>query len=219
MASSLFGYSHDKGSIGDKFRAERFKRFETLLDQIEQPVHILDVGGTEYFWVNRDFHKKEGIKITLLNLEKVETNYEMFDSVVGDATDLSQYEDNEFQLVFSNSVIEHLYNWENQVKMAKECQRVGVFHFIQTPNKFFFIEPHYRVPLFNFIPKKAAYWLLTNTPVAHGHRWSQEMATTWLKEIQLLSHNEFKTLFPNSTIYKEKFLGTNKSFTAHNFLN
>jgi hypothetical protein len=35
-------------------------------------------------------------------------------------------------------------------------------------------------------------------------------------EIRLLSEGEFRRLFPQSSIYKEKFLTMTKSFTAHN---
>jgi len=218
MGGILFGYSYDKGSIGDQFRAKRFKHFESFLNSLQKPIRILDVGGTEYFWVHRDFHKSTDIKVTLLNLEKVEVEHDMFESVSGDASDLSQYKDNEFDIVFSNSVIEHLYTWEKQVKMANECMRVGRFHYIQTPNKYFFIEPHFRLPFFDLLPKKLAFWLLVNTPLSHGHRWKHEMASTWLEEIKLLTLRQMKELFSTSSVHREKFLGMTKSFTAHNFI-
>ncbi|MBC8844888.1 class I SAM-dependent methyltransferase, partial [Escherichia coli] len=69
------------------------------------------------------------------------------------ATDLSEIDDQQFDIVFSNSVIEHLYTWENQEKMAKEVLRVGKYHFIQTPNYWFPIEPHWVFPFFQFLPK------------------------------------------------------------------
>ncbi len=218
MKNVLFGFSYDKGSIGDKFRAKRFRHFESLLAQLEKPISILDVGGTEYFWTHRDFHKSKDIKVTLLNLEKVQVENDMFESVAGDASDLSQYKDNQFDIVFSNSVIEHLYTWKNQMKMANECRRVGKYHYIQTPNKYFFIEPHFRLPFFGLLPRKLAFWLLVNTPLSHGHKWAHKKANTWLEEIELLTGNKVKQLFEDSVVYKEKFLGMTKSFTAHNFI-
>jgi hypothetical protein len=215
--SDFFINSEIKGGIGDRFRARRFKKFEAQLLKFNRPIRILDIGGTECYWENRGFHLRSNIVITLLNLNKTEAKYDHFKPVIGNATDLSDYKEDEFDIVFSNSVIEHLFTWENQQKMAEECQRVGKHHFIQTPNKYFFIEPHYRLPLFNFLPKKIAYFLLTKTPVAHGHRWDHNRATRWLSEIQLLSLNQFQKLFPNSTMSKEKFLGMTKSFTVHNF--
>ena len=69
---------------------------------------------------------------------------------MGDATDLSPFKDKSFDIVHSNSVIEHLYNFENQKKMASEIMRVGQKHIVQTPNKYFFLEPHLSYfPFFN----------------------------------------------------------------------
>ncbi|MGL1255153.1 methyltransferase domain-containing protein, partial [Vibrio parahaemolyticus] len=84
----------------------------------------------------------------LLNLEKEEVTNPQFQSITGNATDLSGINDQQFDIVFSNSVIEHLYTWENQEKMAKEVLRVGKYHFIQTPNYWFPIEPHWVFPFF-----------------------------------------------------------------------
>lgn len=111
-------------------------------------ITILDVGGTEFFWVNRGYDKKLNVQITLLNLTKFETHYPNMISVKGDACNLSEFKDNEFDLVFSNSVIEHLYTQENQIRMAEEVQRVGKNFYIQMPYKYFFVEPHYLLPYF-----------------------------------------------------------------------
>lgn len=209
--------SYTKGGIGDRFRSKRFRFLVQCLCKIDGPIRILDVGGIEYFWENRDFHLNDNIHITLLNLNKAEVKYSNFESVIGNATDLSDYPDNSFDLVFSNSVIEHLYTWENQQKMALECQRVGKFYFVQTPNKYFFMEPHYLLPFFQFLPKKIGFWILTKAKISRGYKWTNENAQQYLDEIRLLDQSELKTLFKKSTLYKEKFMGLNNSFTAHNF--
>ena len=121
--------SKKKESIGNKFRNKRFVYFERLISNLPRPIHILDVGGTEDFWVNRGYNKKEDVKITLLNLKTIITNYNNITSIVGDATDLSLFKEDHFDIVFSNSVIEHLHNFKNQQKMAQEAQRVGCISF------------------------------------------------------------------------------------------
>ena len=50
-------------------------------------------------------------------------------------------------------------------------------------------------------------------------KWDKKFASQYIEEIRLLSLKEMKLLFPSSKIYFEKFLGMNKSFTMHNFLN
>jgi len=208
--------SKQKGSIGNKFRNKRFIYFEKLISNLPSPIHILDVGGTEDFWVNRGYNKKEDIKITLLNLKTIITNYNNITSIIGDATDLSLFKENHFDIVFSNSVIEHLHNFKNQQKMAQEVQRVGVYHFIQTPNKYFLIEPHFLLPLFQFLPKSLKYLLLTKTKLSRGKKWNKKFAKEYIQEIRLLSLKEMKCLFPNSKNKTERFLGMNKSYTLHN---
>ena len=208
--------SKQKGSIGNKFRNKRFIYFEKLISNIPRPIHILDVGGTEDFWVNRSYNKKEDIKITLLNLKTIITNYNNITSIIGDATDLSLFKENHFDIVFSNSVIEHLHTFKNQQKMAQEVQRVGKYHFIQTPNKYFLIEPHFLLPLFQFLPQSLQYLLLTKTKLSRGKKWNKEFAKEYIQEIRLLSLKEMKYLFPNSKNKNERFLGMKKSYTLHN---
>ena len=176
---------------------------------------ILDIGGTESFWVNRGYHKNSQIHITLLNLTKTDVEHKNMTSVIGNACDLSEYPDNSFDLVFSNSVIEHLYSTENQKLMAKEVRRVGKNYYIQTPNKYFFIEPHYLLPFFQFLSPKARIFILSKTRLSRGNKLSRENAIDKIEEIQLLSLRDMKQLFPGAKIFKEKFLGMNKSLTAY----
>jgi len=184
---------------------------------MQKPVTILDVGGKINFWENRGIAGNTNFEITLINIEKEKSLYSNIRTKKGDATDLSQFDDKSFDIVHSNSVIEHLYNFNNQSKMASEIIRVGKKHIVQTPNKYFFIEPHYLLPFFQFIPNKLKYYILTKTKLSRLKKWDKNFAKQYIKEIRLLSEKEMKTLFPKSKIYFEKFLGMNKSFTMHNF--
>ena len=170
----------------------------------------------KFFWINHNFNSyRKGSALTLLNLEKEKTRLKNISSLSGNATDLSQFEDNSFDLVFSNSVIEHLYTYENQKKMASEIRRVGKNHFVQTPNKYFLLEPHYALPLFQFFPSSIAFLILTKTKLSRMQKWDPEFAKGYLEEIRLLSLSEMKKLFPQSHIYFEKIFGLNKSFVFH----
>lgn len=152
----------------------------------------------------------------MLNLSAEEVHIKGLSSIAGDATDLSQFTEKSFDLVFSNSVIEHLYTWENQVKMAKETIRVGKKYFVQTPNRHFFMEAHYSLPLVQYLPKNLTKYILTKTKLSRGNKWDPKDAQQYLDEIRLLSKKEMKMLFPTATIYKEKFMGMVKSYSAHN---
>jgi predicted SAM-dependent methyltransferase len=214
----IFASSFEANSIGNKFRKKRFQYFLEKIKNLKKPITILDIGGVESYWINNRFHDNDNYKITLVNIKELETISTNISSEVGDATNLSMYNENQFDIVFSNSVIEHLYDERKQLLMANEVLRIGKFHFVQTPNKYFPIEAHFLLPFFQFLPSHFQYQILTKTKLSRGRKWDNEFASNYLKEIRLLSLNEFQKMFPESEIWSEKFLGLNKSFTAHNFI-
>ena len=222
--SSLFNFlasSDNPNSLGYKFRTKRLQEFEKMffsrfsgLEKIE----ILDVGGTGYFWKNSALLSHPGLRITLLNLYPVETSHPAIHAVLGDATDMREFEKGSFDLVFSNSVIEHLYTLELQQKMASEILRVGKSYFIQTPNVYFPIEAHYALPFAQYYPKAFLHFILTQTKLSRLKKWSSADASQYQDEIRLLNAQEMKALFPGASLLKEKILGLTKSITAHNLV-
>ena len=222
--SSLFNFlasSDNPNSLGYKFRIKRLQEFEKMffsrfsgLEKIE----ILDVGGTSYFWKNSSLLSHPGLRITLLNLYPVETSHPAIHAVQGDATDMREFETGSFDLVFSNSVIEHLYTLELQQKMASEILRVGKSYFIQTPNVYFPIEAHYALPFAQFYSKAFLHFMLTQTKFSRMRKWSSAEASQYIAEIRLLNAQEMKALFPGASLLKEKVLGLTKSITAHNLV-
>ena len=184
---------------------------------MQKPVTILDVGGKINFWENRGLAGNNDYEITIVNIEKETSKYSNIRYEIGDATNLNKFKTKSFDIVHSNSVIEHLYNFNNQSRMASEIIRVGKKYIVQTPNKYFFLEPHYLFPFFQFIPDKLKYLILTKTKISRLKKWDKKFASQYIKEIRLLSFKEMKILFPNSKIYFEKFVGMSKSFTMHNF--
>jgi len=128
---------------------------------------------------------------------------------------MSEFADGEFDIVFSNSVIEHVGNDECRMQMAKEIQRVGKKYFVQTPNFYFPIEPHFMYPFFQFLPLPMKVWILTNIGRRHKKVADREKAKQIANGIYLLRKKELIKLFPQATIFEEKFLGLTKSFVAY----
>ena len=207
----------NSASLSHKMRTKRFSFFLSLIKDLPRPLSILDIGGTTGFWEAMDF-KEEGISITLLNLSSQPVSVPGITSVAGDATDLKEYPDQSFDIVFSNSVIEHLFTYVNQEKMAAEVQRVGKCYFIQTPNYWFPLEPHWVFPMFQYLPFAAKVFLTQHFSLGHIKKIpGKENAREQVKEVRLLSLKEMETLFPSGSIYKEKIFGLNKSFVAYKF--
>jgi len=209
--------NREAGSLATKMRRRRFAFFLSLLDHVKRPARILDVGGTQRFWEVMGGSKLGDLRVTLLNLETQPVSGSSFESVAGDARDLSRYADASFDVVFSNSVIEHLGpSFGDQQRMANEIRRVGQRYFVQTPNRHFPIEPHFLTPGFQFLPVSARVWAVTHFDVGWYKKFAdRDAARREVESISLLTERQVHKLFPGALIYKETFLGLTKSFVAY----
>ena len=186
IIKNIFKSSEEKDSLGNWFRNKRFKFFFDKINLLDKPISILDLGGKVKFWENRNLSGNPNFLITIINLESEKSGYPNIETKVGNILELKSFKKQSFDIVFSNSVIEHLYNFQNQKKIASEILRIGKKHIIQTPNKYFFIEPHYIFPFFQYLPSKIQYKILTKTKLSRLRKWDKKFARQYLKEIRLL---------------------------------
>lgn len=193
------------------FRKRRMARFLRVIDP--QPAErILDVGGTLFNWKLIGY---EG-NVILLNLaasgDKETIVPGNFSFVVGDGTALP-YDDEEYDVCFSNSVIEHVGAFEKQKMFAREVCRVGRRIWIQTPARSFFFEPHYMTPFIHWFPKRYQKKLLRNFSLwGLIARPTQQYVDDFVDETRLLTFGEVKALFPDCQIVRERFLFMTKSY-------
>ena len=207
--------NRDQRSLAVQFRRRRFAFFQSLLSHLERPVRILDVGGTETYWKTMELATGDQVFITLLNLSQNEVSLPNVTSIAGDARAIKA-KDASFDVVFSNSVIEHVGTYQDQIQMAKEVRRVGKRYFVQTPNKYFPLEPHFLFPLFQFLPINIRVLLLQNFRLGWFSKTpDQAKAREIVENIRLLDKREFISLFPNAELYEEKFFGMTKSFVVY----
>ena len=202
-------------SLITQLRQRRFVLFRELLDQLPRPLRILDVGGTQFFWKMMGFQDDPGLEITMLNLTAGWAR-PGFRSVAGDARDMRQFADQEFDVVFSNSVIEHVGKPDEQRQMASEVKRIGKRYFVQTPNRHFPLEPHFFFPGFQFLPLAMRIWLLQHFDLG----WYKKIpdyaaARQEVEPIHLLSRRDVTRLFPEGTLYNERFAGLTVSFVIY----
>jgi hypothetical protein len=207
--------NRDTRSLAVEFRRKRFAFFQSLLSRLERPVHILDIGGTETYWKTMGLATDDQVFITLLNLADDHVTMPHITSIIGDARSI-QAGDHSFDIVFSNSVIEHVGSYQDQKQMANEVKRVGKRYFVQTPNKFFPLEPHFLFPLFQFLPVKVRIRLLQTFNLGWFKKTPDVIqARKIVESIRLLGKDEFCKLFPDAVIYEEKVIGLTKSFVAY----
>jgi SAM-dependent methyltransferase len=203
-------------SLATYLRRRRSHIFRALLDELPRPVSILDVGGTETFWKLTRLARDPALRVTLLNRKPAETTLPNFATVVGDARDMAQFADDQFDAVFSNSVIEHVGDFACQRRMALEIRRVGKSYFVQTPNRYFPIEPHTLVPLFALLPVSLRVGLMRRFNLGWLKKVPDtEEARQRVLELRLLTRREMHELFPHATHATERILGLAKSLLAY----
>ena len=203
------------GSFSNRLRAKRFQLFTELATGIPRPLRILDIGGDNSFWEMRGWAGLNDVYLTILNVYEQQKRNANITPIIGDATNLHQFADSSFDIVFSNSVIEHLSTIENQARMASEVSRVGKAYWVQTPNFWFPMEPHFLVPGWQWMPLNARVALLRRWKCGwRGPCSDRTQAQDLVKEIRLMTAKELRQLFPTAKIIPERFGGLVKSWVA-----
>lgn len=204
-------------SVASNLRRRRFQLFKALLSAVDKkPLRILDVGGTVDFWKRMDFLAEEkDVELTVLNVFKAESPYSHVTCVVGDGTDMKEFDDGQFDVVFSNSVIEHVGGITRQKKMAAEVRRVGNAYYVQTPNLYFPMEPHFLFPFFQFLPVSLRAFLVKQFQVGwYGPTNDIQKARRTVTSVRLLERSELARFFPDGQVHRERLLGLTKSFVV-----
>ena len=205
-----------------KKRAKFIKKIISFIYEENNSCKIIDLGGTEEFWniIDTNFLYENNVQITLINLHPyVVKNKQIFKIHHMDFFSLNPKDFPKYDLSFSNSVIEHLGNYENQKKFANLHTMIAKYYYCQTPNKYFPIEPHFMIPFFQHLPKKLQVILMINFKLGNFDKnISKKKALNYLNEIKLLSKKDLLSLFPNANCVTEKFMFQNKSFIVANIL-
>lgn len=213
-----FADNRDPNSLASRLRAKRSEQFKSLLDSLPRPLNILDVGGRQTVWETIRLVDQPDVHITILNLEQEECRHRNVHSVVGDARDMRGFHDRQFDIVYSNSVIEHVGAIDQMVRMASEVRRVGRRYFVQTPYRYFPVEPHFVFPMFQFLPLSIRTLMVQNFNLGWIARQpDREQAANEVRSINLLSRRELQSLFPDGQMMEERLLGLTKSLIIQKF--
>jgi len=214
----------DPDSIGSRLRAKRIKPLLSMINDIHErhgAVNILDVGGTKQYWgiVPQDVLEQNNVCITLLNLptENKPQDEKIFKYLEGDACDLSNLDDYSFDIVHSNSVIEHVGDWNRMLQFSKEIKRLAKNYYVQVPYYWFPIEPHFMTPMFHWLPKPIRVTLIMRFSLGQWKRQSTVSdAVRTAESARLLDIKMFRALFEEAEISVEKMFFLPKSLIAIN---
>jgi hypothetical protein len=198
-------------SISSRLRLRRFQMLLQLFPDLEE-MRVVDLGGRPATWEQLP---KPPRQVVCVNLEHHESPAEWNTTVTGDIFDPSVISGlGRFDLAYSNSTIEHVGGHARRLEFVRLVRALAPRYWVQTPNRYFPIEPHAVFPGFQFLP--------TRLQRAIARRWPLSPLGTdgdLLEEIlsiDLLSSTELRFYFPDGQIWKERVAGLTKSLVAHN---
>lgn len=203
----------------NSFRRWRMRQFLPLVDQVlatKGEAHILDVGGTVAYWrALEPLWGGRNLRFTLVNLGVEPSDDGIFSLRPGDARAMPEYADMSFDIVHSNSVIEHVGHWDEMAEMAAEVRRLAPRYFLQTPNMWFPVELHFKLPFIHWLPEQLrARWLLRRPgkflPKGSGIADAIRLA----QRVNLLDRRQMAALFPDADLRAERVAGLVKSWIA-----
>jgi hypothetical protein len=189
-------------------RGKRMDNFRRRL-AIRDGMTVLDLGGQPAIWCSVE----PRLSITILNLAGVAEmslpTHHAIDYAVGDACCAPEFTDKSFDVVFSNSVIEHVGDAGKRSLFAAEVRRLGRAYWVQTPSKYFPIEAHCGMPLWWFYPKRLRRFFI--------ERWRSKLPawTEMVESTDVVTRQELERLFPDASIIVERVLGLPKSYVAY----
>ncbi|MEI6506629.1 MAG: methyltransferase type 11, partial [Planctomycetota bacterium] len=120
----------------------------------------------------------------------------------------------DFDLVFSNSLIEHVGGHASRLELAEAVRDLAPRHWVQTPYRYFPLEPHWLFPGMQFMPAAARVQIAAHWPLSHTKPESVQAARRDVLWTELLSTTEMRDLFPESILLHERVAGLTKSLIA-----
>lgn len=181
--------------ISMRFRKNMFHKFMDILEP--QPDYkVIDIGVTsdESYQESNYFEKMYPYKdqIVCVGTEDGGHLEEKYPGVQFQKVIPGQpfpFKDKEFDIAFSNAVIEHVGNTKAQTNFVLEMARVSKAFFLTTPNRWFPVEFHTAIPLLHFFPKKTYRKVLS---IMGESYWSKE------ENLNLLSRKDLRALFSDN---------------------
>lgn len=184
--------------LHDRSRQRKYRLLSSKID-LKPTDRVLDLGGGHGDFLEQVYPHMDRVVVVDLDWkalagfrkEQTETR-----AVCANALKLP-FADGTFDLVFSNAVIEHVGDWDCQLQFAQEVCRVSKRFFITTPNKWFPIEQHYRLPFFQFLPD--SWQRAIHKTIAIGF-----IPKDRFEEIHLLSARDLEKLFPDASVSAQR---------------
>jgi hypothetical protein len=208
----------DPSSLAQRARSRRHARLLESLPAFAG-MSVVDLGGTVDYWERSELRPAEVLVVNLSpRALDDESTHGWISTVHADACTFDGG-GRRFDLVFSNSVIEHVGGFARRQRFADRVHELAPRHWVQTPDRYFPLEPHWGFPGLQFLPVRARLWITTRWawgPRGHAERSPERIAANEREclSTDLVSAAELRRLFPSSEVWSERVLGLSKSLVA-----
>lgn len=173
---------------------------------------VLDLGGTPQFWRCAPVRPH---RVTTVNLAACAADEPWIHHVQADACTLPDVLTAQaFDLVVSNSLLEHVGGHARRKDLAETIRQLSDSHWVQTPYRYFPIEPHWLFPGLQFLPFEARVRATQHWPLGSRHLGDRSCAIESVHEVELIGLTQMRSYFPQSTIWRERMMGLTKSIVA-----
>ncbi|MCD9196881.1 methyltransferase domain-containing protein [Aeromicrobium wangtongii] len=199
-------------SLAERYRARRWEQLRTEFPDIAD-MTIVDLGGTVSSWRRAPVRPR---KVIVLSFEpEGADDVDWIESHHADACDLpAPFRDLRADLVYSNAVIEHVGGAERRQRFADSVHRLADHHWVQTPYRYFPVEPHWLFPGFQFLPVPARVAVSRRWRLVHTPNSDRQAAVDNVLSVELIGLTELRNLFPTSRVLTERAAGLVKSIIA-----
>jgi hypothetical protein len=200
------------GSLGERRRLRRWEWLQATFPALES-MSVIDLGGRAEAWLRAPVRPRT---VHIVNLEPPHENAPAWIRTDrADACSLpSRITSTSYDLVFSNSVIEHLGGHAQRQRFADAVHKLADRHWVQTPYRYFPVEPHWLFPGFQFLPLAVRAEVSRRWPLSHTPSQSTDEGVRAAMSVELLSCTEMAFYFPDSTLRFERMIGIVKSLIA-----
>jgi hypothetical protein len=200
-------------SWGARRRAQRSQWLVETFPDLAQ-MSVIDLGGRVDTWERVSMRPKH---VHVVNLEPLPADLPDWAEVdYGDACALPErIAKRRYDLVFSNSVIEHVGGHERRLRFAEAVHALGQAHWVQTPYRYFPVEPHWVAPGMQYLPVALRTTMAYRWPLAHSRAEHRAGALDSVLWTELLDRTQMRHYFPHSTLRAERMLGLTKSLIAY----
>ncbi|WP_283139112.1 hypothetical protein [Rhizohabitans arisaemae] len=199
-------------SVGARARQRRWNTFMSIFPDLTD-MTVIDLGGTAEYWKRAPIRPKH---VHIVNLDPVPDD--LPDWARGDTADACELPESilsgSYDLVISNSVIEHVGGHVRRLQFADAVHRLADRHWIQCPYRYFPVEPHVLFPGFQFLPVAARARIVKKWPLVHTNPADRAGALRDAMGVELLSLTEMRYYFPDSKLHFDRMAGLVKSVIA-----